>query len=119
MHSEKRNSLRKRKKRAQRVRQTLRGNEQKPRLSVFKSNRHLYAQLIDDVTGKTIVGLGTMSKEVADKKSKSAAKTLGTMIAEKATKAKVTMCVFDRGRYKYHGLIAELADAAREAGLKF
>lgn len=119
MHSEKKDSLRKRIKRSLRVRKTLRGNDQKPRLSVFKSNRHIYAQLIDDVTGKTLVGLGTMSKEVTDKKSKSAAKTLGTMIAEKAKKAKVETCVFDRGRYKYHGLIAELADAAREAGLKF
>jgi large subunit ribosomal protein L18 len=106
-----------------RVRHDIRGTAQKPRLSVSKTNQHIYAQLIDDEHGVTIAGIGTMSKPnqktAHNKKSKGAAKHIGTEIAQIAKKQNIDTVVFDRGRYKYHGVVAELASAAREAGLKF
>jgi large subunit ribosomal protein L18 len=111
-----------RKRRAFRVRNKVRGSAVKPRLSVFKSNVHIYAQLIDDESGKTLFGIGTMGelcKEKFDKRSKDACKFIGTKIAEKATELGIQTVVFDRGQYSYHGLLQELADAARGAGLKF
>lgn len=109
-----------RKRRTMRVRRKVRGNEQKPRLSVFRSNKHLYAQLINDEGQVTLFGFGTMSKEMKGaKKSKDTAKKIGHRIALEAKKKGVEQVVFDRGQYKYHGLIAELANAAREEGLKF
>jgi len=112
-----------RKKRALRIRQTLRGNATKPRLSVFRSNKHLQAQLIDDESHKTLIGIGTMSKNFKgtnfSKKSKESAREIGKQIAQESKKKKIAAVIFDRGSYKYHGLIAELANAAREAGLKF
>ncbi len=111
-----------RKRRTFRVRNKVRGNAVKPRLSVFKSNLHIYAQLIDDESSKTLFGIGTMSelcKGQFDKKSKDACKFLGTKIAQKASELGIDSVVFDRGRCAYHGLLKELADAAREAGLKF
>ncbi len=123
MHSQLRERNRKRHKRAIRVRQTLRGSNEKPRLTVFKSNRHIFAQIIDDEAGKTIVSIGTQSKELRgsenSRKSKTSASVLGKMLAEKAAESNVARVVFDRGRYKFHGVIAELANAAREAGLQF
>lgn len=110
-------------KRALRVRKNLRGEAQKPRLSVFRSNKHLHAQLIDDESRITIFGIGTASKDFKGsehaKKSKSAAKEIGKRIAAEAKKKNIEQVVFDRGQYKYHGVIAELADAARAEGLKF
>lgn len=114
----------KRIKRVMRVRKHLKGSSTKPRLSVYKSNQHISAQIIDDDTGMTLAGIGTMSKELNQKgkplrKSKTAAKEIGTRIAKLAKEKNVERVVFDRGRFKFHGLIAELANAAREAGLQF
>ena len=112
-----------RKRRAMRVRKKLRGDASKPRLSVFRSNKHLGAQLINDENQVTLFGIGTMSKEFKDsansKKSKEAAKEIGKRIAQEAKKQKIEKVVFDRGSYKYHGVVAELANAAREEGLTF
>lgn len=112
-----------RKRRAMRVRKQVRGDATKPRLSVFRSNKHLGAQIIDDETRITLFGIGTLSKEFKGtefaKKSRNAAREIGKRIAAEAKKKKIECVVFDRGQYKYHGVIAELADAAREAGLKF
>lgn len=110
-------------KRVLRVRKKLRGTLERPRLSVSKTNLHLYAQLIDDERGVTLVGVGTLSKSSRaanlNKKSKEAAKAIGIQIGELAKKLNIQTVVFDRGRYKYHGHIAELATGAREAGLQF
>lgn len=111
-----------RKRRSFRVRKKLKGTASKPRLSVFKSNLHVYAQLIDDEAGKTLFGVGTMGeicKGKFEKKSKDACKFLGQQIAKKANELGIQAVVFDRGSYKFHGLLKELADSAREAGLKF
>lgn len=112
-----------RKTRAMRVRKKLRGTSLKPRLSVHKSNCHLQVQLIDDDKGITLAGISTCAKEFRDsefnKKNKASARKLGEYIAEKAKEHNVKEVVFDRGHFKYTGLLAELADAARGAGLKF
>ncbi|HLB53296.1 MAG TPA: 50S ribosomal protein L18 [Chlamydiales bacterium] len=111
-----------RKKRVMRVRKKLHGTTMKPRLSVSKTNTHLYAQLIDDEKGITLVGVGTLSKvnrSEFGKKSKDAARAIGKQIADLAKQKGVETVLFDRGRYKYHGYIAELAAGAREAGLQF
>ena len=112
-----------RKRRALSVRRKVRGNSAKPRLTVFRSNKHLEAQLINDEAGQTLFGIGTMSKEfkgtALNKKSKEAAKEIGKRIAQAAKGQNIENVVFDRGAYKYHGLIAELANGAREEGLKF
>ncbi len=110
----------KRKKRHFRVRTKINGTSAIPRLNVFKSNGHFYAQLIDDVKQTTIVAASTL--KMADLKSTSnivAAKKVGTDIAKKALYKKVTTVVFDRGGYLYHGKVKAFAEAAREAGLKF
>jgi len=108
-----------RKRRVYRTRKSLKGTSEKPRLSVFRSNRHLYAQLIDDENCITLAAYGTLAKEIKGKKGKQTAAAIGTKIAEIAKKKKIKNVVFDRGRFKYHGLIAELATAARKAGLQF
>lgn len=121
------NSLRQkqlqRKKRALRVRKKTQGILARPRMSIFKSNKHIYVQLIDDEQRKTLLGLGTVSKVLKgskhNKKSQGAAEHLGALIAKKAKEQNIHQVVFDRGRYKYHGVIAKLADSAREAGLQF
>ena len=109
-------------KRVLRVRQNLRGDQDKPRLSVHKSSKHLYVQLIDDEKSTTLASISTMTKEFRDseynRKNKEAAKQLGLKIAELAKQKNVQKVVFDRGRYKYHGLIASIADGAREGGLQ-
>lgn len=111
-----------RKRRTFRVRNKVRGSSVKPRLSVFKSNLHIYAQLIDDESGKTLFGIGTMSelcKGKHDRKSLAAGKFLGEKLAAKAAELGIQTVVFDRGHNKYHGVLKELADSARNAGLKF
>ncbi|MBS0630068.1 MAG: 50S ribosomal protein L18 [Verrucomicrobia bacterium] len=109
-----------RKRRSLRVRKNVRGTLAKPRLTVFRSNKHLLAQIIDDENHVTLFGIGTMSKELdGAKKSKDAARQIGKRIAIEAKKKNIENVVFDRGHYKYHGIIAELANAAREEGLKF
>lgn len=109
-----------RKKRAMRVRKKVRGTAVRPRLSIFKSLTHISAQLIDDESGITIASFGTLSKEATvKKKSKEGARFIGEKIAELAKEKNIDRVVFDRGRHKYHGIIAELANAAREKGIKF
>lgn len=112
-----------RQRRVWRVRKRLKGNSERPRLSVFKSNQHLFAQVINDETGETVVSLGTMSKEFKGtelaKKSKKSAQVLGEKIAKLVMDKNINKVVFDRGRFKFHGVIAELANAARQAGLQF
>lgn len=108
------------KKRMQRVRKRLRGCKSKPRLSVFKSLKHIGAQIIDDDAGVTLVSFSTLSKEAkGQKKSKDGARLVGEKLAELAKAKEIDRVVFDRGRFKYHGIIADLANAAREKGLKF
>jgi len=112
-----------RKKRALRVRKHLRGTSEKPRLCVVKSNSHIQAQLIDDESGKTLGAVATFSKEMRNtefgKKNKASAKKLGEAIAEIAKSKNIKEVVFDRGPFKYHGILAELANAARAGGLQF
>lgn len=104
--------------RVARVRKKVKGSSETPRLSVHKSNRHLYVQLIDDQQSRTLVGMGTAEKG-SKGKSKESAATLGTEIAKIAKQKNIDKVVFDRGRNKFHGLVAELANAARAAGLQF
>ena len=109
-----------RKKRVMRVRKKLRGSAEKPRLSIFKSLNHIGVQLIDDEKGITLASFSTLSKEMKGKKlSKENARLVGAKIAELAKEKKIDRIVFDRGRYKYHGIIAEVADGARDKGIKF
>ena len=106
--------------RHKRVRNKISGTAECPRLSVFRSNTNLYVQVIDDENQVTLVSASTLDKDVKTKKSnKEAAKELGTLIAKKAKAKKIETVVFDRGGYVYHGVVKELADAAREGGLKF
>ena len=106
--------------RHKRVRNKISGTAECPRLCVFRSNTHLYVQVIDDENQVTLVSASTLDKDVKTKKSnKEAAKELGTLIAKKAKAKKIETVVFDRGGYVYHGVVKELADAAREGGLKF
>ncbi|RMA57079.1 50S ribosomal protein L18 [Ulvibacter antarcticus] len=104
-----------------RIRKTISGTEQRPRLAVFRSNKEIYAQLIDDVSGKTITAASSRDKDIdASKLNKvDAAKLVGKSIAEKAVKAGVEAVSFDRGGYLYHGRVKSLAEGAREGGLKF
>lgn len=120
MDKSKKNRNRARKSRVMRVRKKLHGSAEKPRLSVSKTNCHIYAQLIDDDAGVTLAGFGSLSKGASEKrKSKESAKEIGKQIAELAKMRNINTVIFDRGRYKFHGLIAELANSAREAGLQF
>jgi large subunit ribosomal protein L18 len=113
----------KRKSRVLRVRKHVRGSAEKPRLCVFRTNKHISVQLIDDESHTTLASAGSLAKEhrktKLGKKSKETAKHIGQKIAELAKGKKIDRVVFDRGRLKYHGVIAELANAAREAGLQF
>ena len=103
-----------------RVRRKISGTQDRPRLCVYRSNSNLYVQIIDDVAGNTLVSASTLDKEVKTKHAnKEAAKELGTLIAKKAADKKIETVVFDRGGYIYHGVVKELAEAAREGGLKF
>jgi len=104
-----------------RIRGVVFGDMNAPRLTVFRSNKGIYAQLIDDVSGKTLASAGSNEKEIATKKGPKVeqAKLVGKTIAEKAIKAGIKMVRFDRNGYLSHGRIKSLADAAREAGLKF
>ena len=103
-----------------RVRTKVSGTAERPRLCVYRSNSNLYAQIIDDVAGNTLVAASTLDKEVKTKKSnKEAAKEVGALIAKRATAKKITTVVYDRGGYIFHGVVKELAEAAREGGLEF
>ena len=113
--SYRRNRIRKR------IRKVVHGDAQTPRLSVFRSNKEIYVQLIDDLSGKTLISASSIEKEIAGKKvpKTEQAKLVGKRIGEKAVKAGITIVRFDRNGYLYHGRVKSLADAAREAGLKF
>ncbi len=106
-----------------RVRNKISGTPTRPRLCVFRSNKHISAQIIDDVAGKTLVSASTLDKEVKASiesgSNKDAATAVGKKIAERALAANIEEVVFDRGGYIFHGRVAALAEAAREAGLKF
>jgi len=110
-------------KRAFRVRKQIRGTSEQPRMSVQRSNRHLTVQLIDDENRVTVACFGTMNQQLKEKnlgkKSKEAARAIGIKIAQLAKEKNIHRVTFDRGWYRYHGLIAELANAARETGLHF
>lgn len=101
--------------RKQRVRTKLKARSDRPRLSIFVSNKHIFAQVIDDAKGVTLVSV--QDKEVGGGKSMEIAKKVGELIAKKAVEKKIKAVVFDRGDYKYHGKVKILADAAREGGL--
>jgi len=109
--------------RHQRVRRTICGTADRPRLCVFKSLNHIYAQLIDDEVGRTLVSASTLSKELQASgtrvKKTEAAKAVGALIAERAMAANIQAVVFDRAGYPYHGRIKALASAARDRGLRF
>mmetsp|Transcript_160064 Transcript_160064/g.489600 ORF Transcript_160064/g.489600 Transcript_160064/m.489600 type:complete len:119 (+) Transcript_160064:99-455(+) len=104
-----------------RIRKTVSGTAERPRLAVYRSNKEIYAQLIDDVNGKTITAASSRDKDIdASKVNKvEAAKLVGKAIADKATKVGVETVSFDRGGYLYHGRVKSLAEGAREGGLKF
>ncbi len=112
-----------RKRRAMRVRSAITGSVQKPRMCVVKSNKHIQVQLIDDENGRTLASISTQSKELKKgeccKRNKASAKILGEKIAGQAKNLGIERVVFDRGPFKYHGILAELADAARAGGLQF
>ncbi len=110
-------------KKHRRMRNHLSGTTLRPRLAVFRSNNHMYAQIIDDTVGKTLVAASTLEKDVKAEIEKTnnvdAAAYVGTVIAKRAIEKGIKAVVFDRGGYIYHGKIKALADAAREAGLEF
>ena len=110
-----------RQRRQRRVRKKVNGTTNRPRLSVFRSNRHISAQIIDDENGRTVVAAATSEADMrgVTTSNKEAATKVGQLLAERAQVAGVQSVVFDRGGNKYHGRVAALADAAREAGLKF
>ena len=103
-----------------RVRNKISGTAERPRLCVYRSNSNLYVQVIDDVAGTTLAQASTLDKEVKTKHAnKEAAKEVGALIAKRASEKKIKEVVFDRGGYIYHGVVKELAEAARENGLEF
>ncbi len=106
-----------------RVRAKVKGTSSRPRLCVFRSLKHIYAQVIDDVLGHTLTYASTLAPEIKDKtvgkEKRGKAELVGSLIAERALNKGITQVVFDRGGYKYHGRVKALAEAAREAGLKF
>jgi len=112
-----------RRRRHLRVRKKVFGTPERPRLAVYRSNKHIYAQIIDDTKGHTLAFASTLDKELRGRLektwSKEAAKEVGKLIGKRALEKGIEKVVFDRGGYKYHGRIKELADGAREAGLKF
>jgi len=115
--------LRQRTRRRHRVRKPLRGTSERPRLSVFRTSKHIYAQVIDDVTGRTLASASSVDREIRAAVgfggNKQAAEAIGKAVAERAKAAGVNQVCFDRGSFKYHGRVAALADAARAAGLEF
>jgi large subunit ribosomal protein L18 len=104
-----------------RIRKKIKGTPERPRLCIFRSNKEVYAQIIDDVSGKTLVAASSMEKALKNFKGTKTEKSIavGKLIAEKALQKGISAVVFDRNGYLYHGRVKALADAAREAGLKF
>jgi large subunit ribosomal protein L18 len=118
---ERKEKIEKRLRRKKRIRAKIFGTKDKPRLSVFRSAKHIYAQLIDDEKNKTLVSASDLELKKSRKKLKKIekAKEVGKLIAKKAQNLKIEKVVFDRGGYKYHGRVKALAEGAREGGLKF
>ena len=116
-------TLKIREKRTKRIRGKITGTQEKPRLSVFRSDKHIYVQAIDDAKANTLATASTLCKElvekIKDKKKVDVAKEVGKLIAERLKAKGIDKVVFDRGRFLYHGRVKALADAARESGLKF
>lgn len=112
-----------RQKRHYRLRNNISGTPERPRLAVFKSNNHIYAQVIDDIAGHTLASASTMEKSIASllklTSNKEAAVVVGNAVAKRALEKGITQVVFDRGGYLYHGKVKALADSAREVGLQF
>ncbi len=106
-------------KRRKRVRSKVSGTAERPRLSVFRSNRGVFAQLIDDRSGKTVVAVNWIEADLRKLGPMDQAKKVGSLLAERAKEAGVSTCVFDRGGYRYHGRVKALAEGAREGGLEF
>jgi large subunit ribosomal protein L18 len=106
-----------------RSRYKIQGTDERPRLNVYRSEKHIYAQIINDKVGRTLVAASSLDKELKDKvtvgSNKEAAKAVGELVAIKAKEAGIVKVVFDRGGYIYHGRVKELAEAARQAGLEF
>jgi large subunit ribosomal protein L18 len=113
--------LRSRRRRHHRVRKNVTGTSARPRLAVFRSNKHITAQVIDDVAGRTLAAASTIESDLRSgaTSNRGAATAVGRLVAERAKAAGVERVVFDRGGFLYHGRVAALADAAREAGLEF
>ena len=105
--------------RRRRVRAKIRGTAARPRLSVFRSNRGMFAQLIDDDGGRTLAAVNWIESDLRKLEPMEQAKRIGTLLAERAKDAGVETCVFDRGGYRFHGQVAALAEGAREGGLRF
>jgi large subunit ribosomal protein L18 len=105
--------------RRRRVRAKIHGTAERPRLSVFRSNRGIVAQLVDDATGSTVAAVNWIEPELRDLGRMDQAKRAGALLAERARAAGVEACVFDRGGYRYHGRVRALAEGAREGGLQF
>lgn len=105
--------------RHKRIRKHLKGTAERPRLAVFRSQKHIYAQLIDDSTGHTLAAASTVEKGLAATDTVEGAKKVGEALAKRATEKGVKAVVFDRGGFRYHGMVASLADGARSAGLEF
>jgi len=106
----------------ERIRKRLTGDEERPRLCVFRSNKHIYAQIVDDSKGSTLVAASSLDSEAKGEKGGgniAAAKSVGKIVAKRAIDKGIQTVLFDRGGYLYHGRVKALADAAREAGLKF
>lgn len=110
--------VRKLRRRHRRVRKKVFGTPERPRLAVYRSSRHIYAQLIDDVSGRTVVAASSL-KDADGEDPKARAKAVGISLAQRAKKAGVTQVAFDRGGFKFHGRVAKFAEGAREGGLKF
>jgi len=108
-----------RKRRQARVRKKVVGTESRPRLAVFRSNRHIYAQVIDDVTGRTMAAASTLDQGAAGGTKAEAAKRVGERVAQRAKQAGIASVAFDRGGYLFHGRVREVAEGARSAGLEF
>ncbi|NMB03449.1 MAG: 50S ribosomal protein L18 [Tissierellia bacterium] len=108
-----------RKKRHQRVRSKIHGTNERPRLCIFRSNKNIYAQIIDDVAGNTLVSASSLEGNLENTSNKAAARAVGELIADKALEKGITKVVFDRAGYLYHGRVKELAEGARDKGLEF
>ncbi len=105
--------------RKMRVRKKITGTPERPRLSVYRSLKHIYAQVIDDTKGRTLAAASSNDSDLKDSKGREAAKKVGAALAERALKAKIKKVVFDRGGRLYHGVVKSLAEGAREKGLEF